>query len=105
MPVLSEILKNATKYEAILNAHINKSCVLDLPHLRSFLHLVTEALMVVPANKTKYNAVLRELEKVKDVLEPIVKAKMAERGSRKSGSMPNIKINTLYEKITRKKAA
>lgn len=105
MPVLSDILKNATMYEAVLNAHISKSYVLDLPHLRSFSHLVNEALRSVPSNKVKYRDVLRELERVRGKLVPILRAKIAERGNGKLGSIPNIKIDTLYQKITPKKAA
>lgn len=105
MPVLSDILKNAAKYEAILNAHIDESCVLDLPHLRSFSHLVNEALRSVPSNKVKYHDVLRELERVRGCLSPILQAKIAERGNGRLGNMPNIKIDTLYQKITARRAA
>lgn len=105
MHALSDILKNATKYEAILNAHIDESCVLDLPHLRSFSHLVINDLKSVPANKVKYHDVLRELERVRGSLLPILQAKIAERGNGKLGNMPNIKIDTLYQRIKAKKAA
>ena len=105
MSFSNDFLKNATKYEAVLNAHINELYVLDLPHLRSFLHLVSEALKSVPANKKQYHDVLCELERVRDKLMPIVQAKIAEKGKRRLGGMPNINISTLYQKINAKKAA
>ena len=105
MSAQNGILKDETKYEAILEAHIKGTYVLDLPHLRSFSHLVEEAIRIVPANKKQYHNVLRELERVRDKLLPILQAKIAEKGGRRLGSMPNINIDTLYQKTTAKKAA
>ena len=105
MSAQNGILKDETKYEAILEAHIKEIYVLDLPHLRSFSHLVNEAIRVLPANKKQYHDVLCELERVRDKLMPIVQAKIAEKGNRRLGGMPNINISTLFQKITEKQAA